>query len=65
VEVFKNCGDVALRDLVSGHDGIGDPRGLFQPLSSMMVCFCTAQVQVIHWLAMITFTCVNRLLLGD
>ena len=23
LEVFKNCGDVALRDIVSGHDGMG------------------------------------------
>lgn len=34
---FKNDGDVALRDVVSGHGGGGlaigldDPRGLFQP----------------------------------
>jgi len=36
LEVFKNCGDVALRDMVSGHGGAGwswawDLRGLFQP----------------------------------
>jgi len=37
LEVFKNCGDVALKDLVSGHGGNGlvvgldDLRGLFQP----------------------------------
>jgi len=35
--VFKNCGDVALRDMVSGHVGDGltvgldDLRGLFLP----------------------------------
>ena len=23
LEVFKNCGDVALSDAVSGHDGVG------------------------------------------
>ena len=23
LEVFKNCGDVALRDVVSGHGGVG------------------------------------------
>ena len=37
MEVFQNCVDVALRDMVSGHDGdglmfgLGDLRGLFQP----------------------------------
>jgi len=37
LEVFKNSGDVALRDMVSGHGGVGlvvqldDLRGLFQP----------------------------------
>ncbi len=37
LEVFKNCGDVALRDVVSGHGGDGlmvgldDLSGLFQP----------------------------------
>ena len=37
LEVFKNHGDVALRDVVSGHGGGGlmvgleDLRGLFQP----------------------------------
>ena len=37
LEVFKSCGDVALKDLVSGHGGNGlvvgldDLRGLFQP----------------------------------
>jgi len=37
LEVFKNCGDVALKDLISGHGGNGlvvgldDLRGLFQP----------------------------------
>ena len=36
LEVFKNCMDVALRDIISGHGGGGltvgldDPRGLFQ-----------------------------------
>jgi len=36
LEVFKGCGDVALRDMVSGHVGDGlvfgldDPRGLCQ-----------------------------------
>jgi len=35
LEVFKNCGDVALRDVVSGHGegglviGLRDLRGLF------------------------------------
>ena len=38
LEVFKNCGNVALRDVVSGHGGGGltvgvdDLSGLFQPL---------------------------------
>jgi len=37
LEVFKNCVDVALRDMVRGHGGDGlivgldDLRGLFQP----------------------------------
>jgi len=37
LEVFKNHGDVALREVVSGPggggvgDGLGDLRGLFQP----------------------------------
>jgi len=37
LEVFKKCGDMALRDVVSGHGGDGltlgldDFRGLFQP----------------------------------
>lgn len=37
LEVLRNRMDVALRDLVSGHDegglavGLGDLRGLFQP----------------------------------
>jgi len=38
LEVLKNHGDVALRDVVSGHGGmglggvrLGDLRGLFQP----------------------------------
>jgi len=37
LEVFKKCGDVALRDVVSRHSGngltvgLGDPSGLFQP----------------------------------
>lgn len=37
LEVFKNGGDVSLRDVVSGHDGGGmaagldDLAGLFQP----------------------------------
>jgi len=37
LEVFKNCGDVALRDMASRHGGdglmvgLGDIRGLFQP----------------------------------
>ena len=37
LEVFKNCGDVALRDVVCGHGGdvlvVGpdDLRGLFKP----------------------------------
>jgi len=32
-EVFQNRGDVALRDVGSGHGGVGlgDLRGLFQP----------------------------------
>ena len=38
LELFRNCGDVALRAVVSGHgggglvDGLGDLRGFFQPL---------------------------------
>lgn len=28
LEVMKNCGDVALRDLVSGHGGDGSVVGL-------------------------------------
>ena len=37
LEVFKNHGDVALRDVVSGHGGgrlgvgLGDLGGVFQP----------------------------------
>ena len=37
LEMFKNCVDVALRDVVSGHGGdrlmvgLGDLSGLFQP----------------------------------
>jgi len=33
MEVFKNCGDVALRDVVSGHGGVGldGLRRVFQP----------------------------------
>ena len=37
LEVFKNCGDVALRDMASRHGGdglmvgLGDIRCLFQP----------------------------------
>ena len=37
LEVFMNCGDVALGDMVSEHGGdglmvgLGDLRGLFQP----------------------------------
>ena len=37
MEVFKNRGDVALRDVISVHGGVGlmvgldDLRGLFQP----------------------------------
>jgi len=37
LEVFQNCEDVALRDIIIGHDGNGltvgldDLRGLFQP----------------------------------
>ena len=37
LEAFKKCGDVALRDVVSGHGGDGlmvgldNLRGLFQP----------------------------------
>jgi len=32
MEVFQNCGDVALRDTVGmvGWDGVGHLRGLFQ-----------------------------------
>ena len=39
LEVFKNCVDVALRDMVSGHGvdrlmvGLGDLRDLLQPLT--------------------------------
>ena len=38
LEVFQNCMDVTLRDVVSGHGGpgmvveLGDLSGLFQPL---------------------------------
>jgi len=38
LEVFRNCGYVALRDVVSGHGedrltvGLDDLRGLFQPI---------------------------------
>ena len=37
LEVLQNCGDVALRDAVSGHGGwvgvgLADVSGLFQPL---------------------------------
>jgi len=35
LEVLRNCGDVALRDVVNGDGlgvGLGDPRGLFQTL---------------------------------
>ena len=38
LEVFKKCGDVALRDVVSGHGGDGsvvgpdDLSSLFQPM---------------------------------
>ena len=37
LEVFRKCGDMALRNMVSGHGrdgwmvGLGDPVGLFQP----------------------------------
>ena len=37
LELFRNHGDVALRDVVSGHgggglvDGLGDLRGFFHP----------------------------------
>jgi len=34
LDVFHNCGEVALRDVVSGHGGmgwVGDLRALFQP----------------------------------
>ena len=35
LEVFKNCGDVALRDVVTGHGGgwvgLEDLSGLFHP----------------------------------
>ena len=37
LEVIKNHGDVALRDIINEHGGdgsvfgLGDPRGLFQP----------------------------------
>ena len=37
LEVFRNCGDMALRDMVSGHGrgglmvGLDDPSVLFQP----------------------------------
>ena len=34
LKVFKKCGDVALRDMVSGQggDGFRELTGLFQPL---------------------------------
>ena len=43
LEVFKNCGDVALRDVVSGHGGdglevgLGDLRVLFNLNDSMNI----------------------------
>ena len=43
LEVFKNYGDVALRDMVSRHGGdglvlgLGDLRGLFQAFDSMII----------------------------
>lgn len=39
---------------------VADPGGLFQPL-----CFCTARLRVVHWVALITFACANRLFVGD
>ena len=43
LEVFKNCGDAALRDIVSGHDGMGWWLDLvisevFFNLDSMILC---------------------------
>ena len=37
VEVFKNCGDVALRDVGSGHggDGLGLDLGILTVFSSL------------------------------
>jgi len=39
LEMFKNCGDVALRDTVSGRgeDGLGDLRGHFNLNDSMIL----------------------------
>ena len=42
LEVFKNCGDAALRDMVSGHGGMvgvgfGDVSDLFQLKDSMIL----------------------------
>lgn len=45
LEAFKNCGEVALRIMVSGHgrdgpmDGLSDPSGLFQkPSEALHMC---------------------------
>ena len=37
LEVFKNCGDVALRDIVTGHggDGLGLDLGVIEDFSSL------------------------------
>ena len=40
LEVFKNCGDVALRDMVSGHGLVVelDDLSVFSNLNDSMIC---------------------------
>ena len=56
LEVFRNCIDVALRDMVSGHDGLmvglDDLSGLFQPhwfYDSMILSNCPG-VKISLWM---------------
>jgi len=49
MEVFRNCGDVALRDVVSGHGGDGLMAGLdalrgFSTLNDSVDCVTTTAV---------------------